>query len=659
MEKARDSRLPHAGSSVAALHPCISLPPIRRLAASSAASPLLPPQETRTPRAMRAQGARAAAWPEHLAAHARLVKSACPDAFLATTAMRGYLRASLPLQALLLLRALLPRAPRLLSNSFSLSLALQASAAFPEAAAPGPLGLAASLHARALKSGFAAADLFVRTALVEAYTKAGRADLARAAFDEAPQRDVFLCNVMLASYVARGEVAEARKVFDGMRERDLVSWNTMIHGYAVRGEVAMAREIFDGTAERDAFSWSSMMSAYSKGRQSKEALDLWREMRTAHVVPDCITMVSVLSACGDMGALAVGREVHQFVESNGVEVDVKLGTALIDMYAKCGDIENSLSVFHFMVEKDVLTWSSMIIGLANHGLGHDALSLFSEMTSKGLKPNEITFIGVLIACTHLGLVSDGKKYFSSMTEVHGVAPRVEHYGCMVDLLGRSGHVQEARQLIRDMPFEPDAVIWRALLGACRIHKNVEVAEEAMSKLRVLDPHADGHYVLLSNIYAQANSWEGVAEMRKTLRRENIQRIPGRSSIEWQNTIYEFVSGDRSHPRTEEIYKVLEEMMDRLRKAGYIPMTSLVLQDTDEQSKESALAEHSEKLAIAFGLLTTPARSTLRITKNLRACEDCHSAIKFISSVYDRKLIVRDRNRFHHFDKGQCSCKDYW
>lgn len=369
--------------------------------------------------------------------------------------------------------------------------------------------------------------------------------------------------------------------------------------------------------------------------------------------------MSVLSACGDMGALAIGEEVHQFVETNGIEVDVKLGTALIDMYAKCGDIENSLRVFHSMPAKDVVTWSSMIIGLANHGLGHDALSLFSRMISQGLQPNDITFIGVLIACTHLGLVSDGKKYFSSMSVVHGVAPKVEHYGCMVDLLGRSGHIEEARQLISDMPFEPDAVIWRALLGACRIYKNVEVAEEAMAKLRLLDPHADGHYVLLSNIYAQANSWEGVAEMRMMLRRENIQRIPGRSSIEWQNTIHEFVSGDRSHPRSKEIYEILEEMMDRLRQAGYRPMTGLVLQDIDEQSKERALAEHSEKLAIAFGLLTTPARSTLRITKNLRTCEDCHSAIKLISLVYNRKLIIRDRNRFHHFSEGQCSCKDYW
>lgn len=402
-----------------------------------------------------------------------------------------------------------------------------------------------------------------------------------------------------------------------------------------------------------------MISAYAKGRCSKEALELWREMRVAGVAPDCISMVSVLSACSAMGALAIGAEVHRFVESNRVEVDMKLGTALVDMYAKCGDIENSLKVFHAMPVKDVLTWSSMIIGLANHGLGHDALSLFSEMISQGLQPNEITFIGVLIACTHVGLVNDGKKYFSSMSDVHGVVPRMEHYGCMVDLLGRAGHVEEAMELIRSMTFKPDPIIWRTLLGACRIHKNVEIAEEAMAKLKVLDPLADGHYVLLSNIYAQANSWEGVAEMRKTIRRENIQRVPGRSSIEWENTVHEFVSGDRSHPRIEEIYKMLEEMMDRLRQAGYRPMTSLVLQDIDEQSKKRALAEHSEKLAIAFGLLVTPARSTLRITKNLRACEDCHSAIKLISLAYDRKLIVRDRNRFHHFSEGQCSCKDYW
>uniref|UniRef100_A0A0E0QBS2 DYW domain-containing protein n=1 Tax=Oryza rufipogon TaxID=4529 RepID=A0A0E0QBS2_ORYRU len=601
-----------------------------------------------------AAAAATAALPEQQAVHARLEKSARPDVLYATGVMRAYLRASLPLQSLRLLAGLLPRAPRLLATSFSLSVALQACGS-----AAAPVSVGAALHARALRSGFAAADLFVRTALVEMYAKAGRVDLARDAFDEAPLRDVFLCNVMLAAYVSRSEVAEARKVFDGMPMRDLVSWNTMIHGYAMRGEVGLAREIFDGTEDRDAFSWSSMISAYAKSRRSKEALELWREMHAASIIPDCITLVSVVSACSDLGALAVGAEVHRFVESNRIELDLKLGTALIGMYAKCGDIESAQRVFDRMPEKDVQTWSSMIIGLANHGLGHESLSLFSKMISEGMKPNGVTFVGVLIACTHVGLVSEGKKYFRSMNEVHGIEPTVEHYGCMVDLLGRSGHVEEARQLIRSMTFEPDTIIWRALLGACRIHKNVEIAEEAMAKLRVLDPLGDGHYVLLSNIYAQANSWEGVAEMRKTIRRDNIQRIPGRSSIEWDEKIHEFVSGDRLHPRSKEIYRVLEEMMDRLKQAGYKPMTGLVLQDIDEQSKERSLAEHSEKLAIAFALLTTPARSTIRITKNLRACEDCHSAMKLISLVYDRKLIVRDRNRFHHFSEGQCSCKDYW
>uniref|UniRef100_A0A0D9X1Y8 DYW domain-containing protein n=1 Tax=Leersia perrieri TaxID=77586 RepID=A0A0D9X1Y8_9ORYZ len=611
-------------------------------------------------RGKRGAAAAAAALPEQQAIHAVLVKSARPDALHATAVMRAYLRAGLPLHSLRLLADLLPRAPRrLLATSFSLSVAIQACGS-SAAASRVPVSTGASLHARAVRCGFATADgdIFVRTALVEMYARAGRVDLARAAFDEA-RRDVFLCNVMLAAYVAASEVAEARKVFDGMRERDLVSWNTMIHGYAMRGEVGMAREIFDGMVERDAFSWSSMISAYTKSRRSKEALELWREMHAAGIVPDCITLVSVVSACSDLGALAVGADVHHFVESKRIELDLKLATALIDMYAKCGDIESAQRVFDGMPVKDVLTWSSIVIGLANHGLGHESLSLFSKMISEGMKPNGVTFVGVLIACTHVGLVNEGKQYFRSMSEVHGVEPTVEHYGCMVDLLGRSGHVEEARQLIRSMPFEPDAIIWRALLGACRIYKNVEIAEEAMAKLRVLDPLGDGHYVLLSNIYAQANSWEGVAEMRKTIKRENIQRIPGRSSIEWEQKIHEFVSGDRLHPRSKEIYKMLEEMMDRLKQAGYKPMTSFVLQDIDEQSKERSLAEHSEKLAIAFALLTTPARSTIRITKNLRACEDCHSAMKFISMVYDRKLIVRDRNRFHHFSHGQCSCNDYW
>ncbi|XP_020108044.1 pentatricopeptide repeat-containing protein At5g66520-like [Ananas comosus] len=538
-------------------------------------------------------------------------------------------------------------------DSFALSSALQACAR------SGEPRTGEAIHAHVVKSGFVA-DLFMRTALVEMYAKAegaaaAAAAAARKAFDEMPERDVFSYNVMLAAYVARGDVAGARRLFDDMPERDLVSWNTMLHGHATSGDADAARAVFDAAAaadRRDAFSWSSMISAYARAKRPGEALELFAAMRSAGVAPDAVAMVAALSACGDAGALRAGSEIHELIERNGVEVDLRLGTALVDMYAKCGDIDRALGVFRALTAKDVLAWSSMILGLANHGLGKLALEFFSEMVSGGVEPNGITFVGVLSACVHAGLVREGRDCFDSMESVYGVSPAVEHYGCMVDLLGRAGRIEEARELVRGMPFAPDAVVWRALLGACRIHRNVETAEEAIANLVKLEPRADGHYVLLSNIYAQADKWDGVAEMRRTIKRNNIRRVPGSSAIEVGKAIHRFVAGDRSHP--------LGEMIERLKEAGYRPMTSLVLREgIDERSKERLLAEHSEKLAIAFGLLATPSESTVRITKNLRVCEDCHSAIKLVSLVYDRKLIVRDRNRFHHFSEGECSCGDYW
>ncbi|XP_072976408.1 pentatricopeptide repeat-containing protein At5g66520-like [Typha angustifolia] len=574
-----------------------------------------------------------------------------PDIFLWNTLIRAYLQAQNPSEALRMFHDMRLRGA-VVADSFTLSLTLQACARSNERR------MGENIHSHVVQLGFIS-DLFVQTALVEMYAKVGDIGVARRVFDQMPVRDLFLCNVMLAAYVGCSDMQKARSLFDEMCIRDVCSWNTMIRGYAMGGNVSAAREIFDKICERDVFSWSLMISAYAQSRQSNEALKLFHEMQLVNVVPDEVTMVSVLSACGDTGALGVGLVIHKFIERNSIEIDLRLGTSLVDMYSKCGDIDNALIVFHKLRKRDVLAWSSMIIGLANHGLGKVALEFFHKMIEEGIKPNEITFIGVLSACNHVGLVNDGRAYFKSMIDAYAVIPRIEHFGCMVDLLGRAGHIEEARQLIRDMPFEPDAIVWRALLGACRIHKNVEIAEEAIANLLKMEPHVDGHYVLLSNIYAQANQWNGVAEMRKMIRRKNIQRVPGSSSIEIDNAIHEFLAGDKLHPRCNEIYKMLEEMMDRLKKAGYRPMTSLVLQDIDEQAKEFSLTEHSEKLAIAFGLLTTPAKSTIRITKNLRVCEDCHSAIKLASLIYERKLIVRDRNRFHHFSGGECSCRDYW
>ncbi|XP_010938918.1 pentatricopeptide repeat-containing protein At2g29760, chloroplastic-like [Elaeis guineensis] len=574
-----------------------------------------------------------------------------PDTFLWNTLIRAYLQSQEPVESLHLFHKMRLR-EGVTVDSFSISLALQACGRSGEST------IGRAIHTHLLKVGFVS-DLFVQTALVEMYAKVGDVSIARRVFDEMPERDLVSYNVMLAEYVGCDNVQEARRLFDEMPDRDLVSWNTMIHGYAMSGDLHAAQQIFDRTHEKDLFSWSLMISAYAQSRQSSEALRLFREMQLANVVPDKVTMVSVLSACGDLGALSMGKVIHRFIERKVMEVDLRLGTSLVDMYAKCGDIDSSLGVFLKLSERDVLTWSSMIIGLANHGLGMVALDFFSKMISEQMKPNEITFVGVLMACGHAGLVSEGRAHFNSMSDVHGISPTIEHYGCMVDLLGRAGHIEEARQFIKDMPFEPDAVVWRALLGACRIHKNVEVAEEAIAKLVDLEPLVDGHYVLSSNIFAHANRWDGVANLRKMMRSKSIQKVPGSSSIEVDDTVYEFVAGDKSHPRCDEIYRMLNEMIDRLKQAGYRPMISFVLQDVDETLKECILIQHSEKLAIAFGLLTSPPKSIIRIMKNLRVCEDCHWAIKLVSLVYDRQLIIRDRNRFHHFAKGKCSCRDYW
>lgn len=536
-------------------------------------------------------------------------------------------------------------------DSFSLSLVLQACGRSNDAQ------MGKKIHTHVFKLGFVA-DLFVQTALVEMYARSVDVRVALQVFDEMPRPDLVSYNVLLAECVRAGEIGLARKVFDEMPERDLVSWNTLIHGYAAGGDLDAARQLFDWSCKKDLVSWSSMITGYARSRQSNEALRLFREMQLAKVVPDGVTMVSVLSACGDVGALAVGKMVHEYIRMNGIEIDVKLGTSLLDMYAKCGDLENSLEVFNDMHVRDVLTWSAMIMGLANHGCGEVALDHFSRMLSEGIKPNDITFVGVLTACSHAGLVTRGWSYFTSMNE-YGVSPKIEHYGCMVDLLGRAGRLQEAKDFIVNMPFVPDAIVWRALLGACRIHKNVELAEEAIINLLELEPHVDGHYVLLSNIYAQGKRWDNVANVRKMMRGKSIQKVPGSSTIEVDNMVHEFIAGDKSHPQSERVYEMLEEMIVRLNDIGYSPMTALVLQDVDEQAKENVLAHHSEKLAIAFGLLNTAPQSPIRIVKNLRVCDDCHHAIKLISMIYNRKIIIRDRNRFHHFFDGSCSCRDYW
>ncbi|GMH02607.1 hypothetical protein Nepgr_004446 [Nepenthes gracilis] len=475
--------------------------------------------------------------------------------------------------------------------------------------------------------------------------------------------DAFVETSLINMYSSCDNLRLAHQVFDEMPQPDLPSWNSIVNANLRVGLISSARKLFDEMPERNVISWSCMINGYVRWGDCKEALALFREMqmlRRSDVRPNEFTMTGVISACGRLGAIEHGKWVHAYIDKCGMKIDVVLGTALIDMYAKCGSIERARWVFDKLgPKKDVMTWSAMISGLAMHGHSEECHDLFVKMLNQGLRPNAVTFLGLLCACVHCGLVDEGKKYFRTMSEQFGILPLIQHYGCMVDLYGRAGLIGEAWDLIKSMPMDPDVLVWGALLSGSRIHANIAACEIALRKLIELEPSNSGAYVLLSNVYAKTGRWKDATNVRDDMEAKGIKKIPGCSLVEIQGVLNEFFVGDESHPETRDIYMMLEEIINRLSKEGYAGNTKDVLLDLDEEAKELSLSVHSEKLAIAFAFLKTSPGTPIRIVKNLRICIDCHEAIKMISRVFDREIIVRDCNRFHHFRHGSCTCKDYW
>ncbi|PIA56953.1 hypothetical protein AQUCO_00700958v1 [Aquilegia coerulea] len=479
--------------------------------------------------------------------------------------------------------------------------------------------------------------------------------------------DDFVVSNLVRMYAVCGVMDVARRLFetcvvgDGelVSEGNVVLWNVLIDGYVRIGEFESARKLFDMMPHRSVVSWNSMIAGYAQHGFFKEAVEIFREMQMRNECLNYVTLVSVLPAISRLGALELGKWVHVHAERNAIKLDDVLGSALIDMYSKCGSIEKALQLFERLPYKNVVTWNAIIGGLAMHGRAKDALDYFSNMEQSAVKPSDVSYIAVLTACSHAGLVDEGRSYFEQMVRVVGLKPRIEHYGCMVDLLGRAGLLEEAEKLILSMPIKPDDVIWKALLGACRLHGHIEMGQRVGKRLIELAPHDSGCYVALSNMYASFGNWVSVAKTRLRMKELNIKKVPGCSWIEIDGTINEFVVEDDSHPRAQEINLMLEETTTKLRMAGYKPDTTHVLLNIDEEDKEGALYYHSEKIAIAFGLISTGPKTQLQIVKNLRICGDCHASIKLISKIYDRRIIVRDRSRFHHFENGFCSCMDYW
>ncbi|KAL5714898.1 hypothetical protein ACHQM5_016800 [Ranunculus cassubicifolius] len=446
----------------------------------------------------------------------------------------------------------------------------------------------------------------------------------------------------------------------GLQDCDVFIQTSLINLYSTCGCMTSARLLFDQSPQRDVTSWNALIKGYVRCGSYRDAIRAFRMMQDrVDVKVDEITMLGVVLACSQLGVLDMGQWVHAYIEKNRMGLSTNLGTALVDMYARCGSIDVALTLFKEIRQKDVRTWSVMIGGLAVHGLGKEALGFLSDMQRDGVTPDSVTFTSVLRACSHAGMVKEGLQLFEKISEVYNVKPTIEHYGCIVDLLGRAGRLDEALDLIKSIPFAPDVVLWGSLLVACRSHKNVEMGEMAAKEILKLEPDHCGALVSLSNFYASAGRWSQVDNVRSSIKEHGIRKNPGSSSIELDGMVHEFIAGDRTHPQTSKINTMLDEIGRLLSPQGHVPTIKGVPLDIDEEEKQQALSQHSEKLAVAFGLINTVQGAPLRIVKNLRVCEDCHSVMKLISKVYNRLIVIRDRIRFHHFKDGSCSCGDYW
>uniref|UniRef100_A0A0E0Q2C9 DYW domain-containing protein n=1 Tax=Oryza rufipogon TaxID=4529 RepID=A0A0E0Q2C9_ORYRU len=423
---------------------------------------------------------------------------------------------------------------------------------------------------------------------------------------------------LIDMYAKCGDFGHAREVFDAVgRGRRPQSWNAIIDGYCKHGHVDVARSLFDQMEVRDIITFNSMITGYIHSGQLREALLLFMNMRRHDLRVDNFTVVSLLSACASLGALPQGRALHACIELRLVETDIYIGTALLDMYMKCGRVNEATIVFQRMGKRDVHAWTAMIAGLAFNGMGKAGLEYFYQMRCDGFQPNPVSYIAVLTACSHSCLLNEGRLYFDEMRILYNIHPQIEHYGCMIDLLGRSGLLDEAMDLVKTMPMQPNSVIWASILSACRVHKRIDLAQCAAEHLLKIEPDEDAVYVQLYNICIDSRKWEDASKIRMLMEERQVKKTAGYSSVTVAGQVHKFVVSDKSHPRILEIIAMLEEISHRLKSAGYSPITSQVTVDVDEEEKEQTLLAHSEKLAIAFGLVSLAPNLPVHIIKNLR------------------------------------------
>ncbi|GMN59770.1 hypothetical protein TIFTF001_028858 [Ficus carica] len=393
-----------------------------------------------------------------------------------------------------------------------------------------------SVHAHVIKTGFDDNPV-VQTALVDCYARWSRGvQDARKVFDEMPERTVVTWTAMVSGYIRLGDVENAMVLFESMPDRDVPSWNAIIAGCAQNGLFSLSVSLF------------------------KRLLNSF--LRDSHIRPNHVTVASALSACGHGGMLHLGKWIHGFACRNGLVPDSFISNALTDMYGKCGSLKEARWVFDMTLRKELTSWNSMINCYALHGKSKNAIMVFEEMIASedDVKPDKITFVGLFNACTHGGLVAEGIAYFDLMTKVYEIKPEIQHYGCMIDLLGRAGQFDKAMEVVKGMEMEPDEAVWGSLLNGCKIHRRTDLAELALQKLMEIDPHNGGYASMLANIYGEMGNWEEVRKVRKMLKERNAYKTPGCSWVEVNEQVYQFHSADTSHPRIKEIHHILETLV---------------------------------------------------------------------------------------------------
>ncbi|KAI3831532.1 hypothetical protein MKW92_046091 [Papaver armeniacum] len=495
--------------------------------------------------------------------------------------------------------------------------------------------------------------------MISGLSRNGQMNEALELFSIMPEKNSVSWSAMISGYVEANDLDSAVDFFNKAPIKSVVAWTAMITGYMKSRKIELAEKLFQEMPVRNLVSWNSMISGYVECGRSEDGVKLFRRMVGLGIRPNERSLSSVLLGCSNLSALRLGKQIHQFVCKSPLYFDTSVLTSFLTMYCKCGDLGNAQKLFHGIRRKDIVTWNAMISGYAQHGHGERAIQFFDEIHNQGVRPDWITFVALLSACNHAGLVDLGIKHFESMKRDYGIDAIPDHYTCMVDLLGRAGFLQKAVDLISGMPYKPHPAIFGTLLGACRIHKNLELAEFAAQKLLDLDPNSAAGYVQLANVYADMKRWDQVARVRQLMKKHKVVKTPGYSWIEVKNVVHEFRSGDRFHPDLELIHVKLYELEKKMKLAGFVPNLEFVLHDVGMEQKEMILLRHSEKLAVAFGLITTAKRAEIRVFKNIRICGDCHNAIKYISVIEEREIFVRDTVRFHHFRNGTCSCGDYW